>query len=97
MSILFLQKNLERTGINMSEQFMFLPVALLNQNSETAIRKCNEFTSKHGLLLSEPDIYQLVESRKEALEKSGRSEFGGGVIQKIIIDFADSPYLNQEV
>jgi len=88
---------MERTGINMSEQFMFLPVALLNQHTETAIRKCNDYTTKHGLQLSEPDIHKLVENRKEALERNGRIEFGGGIIQKIIIEFADSPYLYQDV
>ena len=81
----------------MSEQFMFLPVALLNQHTTTAIRQCNEFTAKHGLQLTEPEINQLVENRKEALERSGRIEFGGGVIQKIILEFADSPYLYQDV
>jgi len=80
----------------MSEEFMFLPVAMLNQHTETAIRQCNEFTIKNGLVLSEPEITQLVESRKNALEKSGRIEFGGGVIQKIIMEFADSPYINQD-
>ncbi|MGB4661415.1 MAG: DUF6323 family protein [Mobilitalea sp.] len=80
----------------MSEEFMFLPVAMLNQHTETAIRQCNEFTVKNGLILSEPEIAQLVESRKNALEKSGRIEFGGGVIQKIIMEFADSPYINQD-
>jgi hypothetical protein len=38
-----------------------------------------------------------VENRKEALERNGRIEFGGGVIQKIIIEFADSHYLYQDV
>jgi hypothetical protein len=76
---------------------MFLPVALLNQYTTTAIRQCNDYTAKHGLQLSEPEILQLVENRKEALEQSGRIEFGGGVIQKIIIEFADSPYLYQDI
>jgi hypothetical protein len=81
----------------MSEQFMFLPVALLNQHTTIAIRQCNDFTAKYGLQLSEPEIHQLVENRKEALERTGRIEFGGGVIQKIIIEFADSHYLYQDV
>lgn len=80
----------------MNDQFMFLPVALLNQQTETAIQKCNEATKKYGLQLSEPEIHLLAENRKEALEKSGRIEFGGGVIQKIILEFSDSPYLMQE-
>lgn len=81
----------------MSDQFMLLPVALLNQHMATAIKKCNEFTTKYGLQLSDTEIRDLVESRKEALEKSGRIEFGGGILQKLIIEFADSPYIYQEV
>jgi hypothetical protein len=38
----------------------------------------------------------LVENRKETLEKNGRVEFGGGVLQKIILEFMDSPYLIQD-
>lgn len=80
----------------MRDQFMFLPVAMLSQQSVMEIRKCNEVTARYGMQLSEPEILQLVESRKEALEQSGRIEFGGGVIQKLIMEFVDSPYLYQE-
>lgn len=80
----------------MSEQFMFLPVALLNQQMMTEIRNCNDFTSKYSLQLSDADIHELVENRKEALANTGRIEFGGGIIQKIIIEFADSPYIYQD-
>lgn len=81
----------------MSNQFLFLPVALLNKNMMTAIRKCNDFTVNFNLMLSDTEIQELVEHRKEALDKNGRIEFGGGVMQKIIMEFADSPYLYQDV
>ncbi len=81
----------------MSNQFLFLPVALLNKNMITAIRKCNDFTVNFNLLLSDTEIQELVEHRKEVLDKNGRIEFGGGVMQKIIMEFADSPYLYQDV
>lgn len=80
----------------MSDQFMFLPVSLLNQYVLTEIRKCNDYTEKYGLQLSDTDIHELVENRKEALEKNGRIEFGGGMIQKIILEFSDSPYIFQD-
>jgi hypothetical protein len=75
---------------------MLLPIALLNQQTAADVRRCNDLTQKYGLQLSEPEILLLVENRKDALEKSGRVEFGGGVIQKIIMEFADSPYLYQD-
>jgi hypothetical protein len=81
---------------DMADQFMFLPVALMNRQTIIELQKCNDYTVRYGLQLTAQDIYELVESRREALEKNGRIEFGGGVIQKIIMEFADSPYLNQE-
>lgn len=81
----------------MNDPFLFLPMTLLNQHIITEVKKCNDDTIQYGLQLSEQDINSLVESRKEALQLSGRIEFGGGVIQKIITEFADSPYLHQQI
>jgi hypothetical protein len=80
----------------MSEQFMLLPVVLINQQMVTEIHRCNNYTEKYGLQLTDTDIHELVENRRETLEKNGRIEFGGGVIHKIIVEFADSPYINQD-
>ncbi len=80
----------------MNDLFMLLPVSLLNQHMITEVRKCNDYSSKYGLLLTEEDINTLVIHRKESLQQSGRIEFGGGVIQKLILEFADSPYINQD-
>jgi hypothetical protein len=35
----------------------------------------------------------LVETRSISLQESGRIEFGSGVIEKIIKEFCDSPYI----
>ena len=75
---------------------MFFPAALLNRQVVTEIQRCNDYTIRYGLQLSDEDIHELAESRSEALERCGRIEFGGGVIQKLILQFADSSYLNQE-
>jgi hypothetical protein len=34
------------------------------------IKKCNEYTSKYGLILSDNQINNLLERRKETLEKT---------------------------
>ena len=60
------------------------------------IRECNAFSSKFGLVLSETEITDLVNSRAEALRASGRIEFGGGILPKLIKAFCDSPYIEQE-
>lgn len=81
----------------MEERFMLLPVAAMNHQLTAELRKCNDFTEKYGLQLSEEQINALAEHRKDTLESSGRIEFGGGVMQKIIMEFADSPYLYQDI
>ena len=58
------------------------------------VMKCNELTGRFGLQLNETQALMLVETRSFALKENGRIEFGGGVIDKIINEFCDSPYLS---
>lgn len=60
------------------------------------IKKCNEFTNKYGLILSDAQIESLMEKRIDILKNTGRIEFRNGIIDKIIKEFCDSPYINQE-
>ena len=60
------------------------------------IKKCNEYTSKYGLVLSDNQISNLLERRKETLKETGRVELRVGIIDKLIKEFCDSPYINQE-
>lgn len=60
------------------------------------IKKCNEYTNKYGLILSDNQISNLLERRKETLKETGRIEFREGIIDKLIKEFCDSPYINQE-
>lgn len=60
------------------------------------IKKCNEFTNKYGLILSDTQIESLIEKRIDILKNTGRIEFRTGIIDKIIKEFCDSPYINQE-
>lgn len=60
------------------------------------IKKCNEYTSKYGLILLDNQISNLLERRKETLKETGRIELREGIIDKLIKEFCDSPYINQE-
>lgn len=80
----------------MMNSFMLLPVSLQVKQRTEIIKKCNDYSMQYGLLLSEEEIHELIKNHREVLQKSGRIEFGGGVLQKIIIEFMDSPYINQE-
>lgn len=68
---------------------------LLEQQIFNDIFKCNELTVEYGLKLHEEDVNEIVTTRNVALKKSGRIEFNGQIINKIIITFCDSPYISQ--
>ena len=68
---------------------------LLERQVFNDISKCNELTSEYGLILSEEDVKEIIVTRNVALEKSGRIEFNGQIINKINITFCDSPYISQ--
>lgn len=61
-----------------------------------ALAACNDFTVKYGLMLSESQLLQLDEARRETLRVNGRVEFSGGVLKKLIYAFCDSPYVQQQ-
>ena len=57
------------------------------------IAECAAFTAPLGLVLSPGDIAAVEESRQEALKSSGRVEFSGGIMKKLITAFYTSPYI----
>lgn len=78
----------------MSFEIMSISTSIMQKQAVEEIEKCNKFTAKFGLMLSHSDAVELVETRANALKSSGRVEFGGGVIDKIIWEFCDSPYIS---
>ena len=79
----------------MDNNFMLIPAVIINKLVILEIINCNEITSRYGLILSQAKAKELVETRAEALSNNGRIEFAGGVINKLIIKFCDSPFLSQ--
>lgn len=69
---------------------------LSNQTRIAEITKCNEYSEKFGLILSDTDIKLIVAERKRALRKQQRVEFGSGIIPKLIFAFCDSDFIEQE-
>lgn len=68
---------------------------LLEKQAFNDIFNCNELTAEYGLMLNEEGIKEIIKTRNVALEKSGRIEFNGQIINKIITTFCDSPYISQ--
>ena len=60
------------------------------------VRECNVYSSRFGLILREDEIAELVQGLPEALRASGRIEFGGGILPKLIRAFCDSPFIERE-
>ncbi|MDV4149587.1 DUF6323 family protein [Clostridium sp. AL.422] len=79
----------------MNEIINFFQDDLSVRSLSNEILKCNEHTIDYGLKLSEHDVQDIIKTRKIALEKSGRIEFNGQIINKMIEKFCDSPYISQ--
>lgn len=67
---------------------------LIQQQAASELLHLNDYTARFGLLLTPEQAAELVETRSHALSQNGRIEFGGGVLDKIIQRFCDSPYLH---
>lgn len=78
----------------MSFEIISISSSLSQKPAVAEIEKCNDFTAQYGLTLSHGDAVELVETQGIALKNNGRLEFGGGVIDKIIREFCDSPYIS---
>ena len=76
---------------------LFLEIVNKKKQTEIAnIKTCNEYIKKYGIVLSDNQIVNILERRKEILKETGRVELREGIIDKLIKEFCDSPYLNQE-
>ena len=68
--------------------------ALQERQTLEALEHCNELTAPLGLHLSLAEMEDLARARGKALRDSGRVEFGGGILPRLIQAFYDSPWLD---
>jgi hypothetical protein len=78
----------------MGFELVFFNSSIIEKQAVDRILECNEQTSMYGLVLTKDDAVSLVETRNHSLNANGRVEFGGGVINKVIQEFCDSPFLS---
>lgn len=72
---------------------------LINQRKEleiSKIKQCNQISIKYGLSLSDEQIENIIQRRIDTLKDIKRIEFKESVIDKIIKEFCDSPYIFQD-
>lgn len=65
----------------------------IKKQAISAVEKCNDLSAAYGLVLNRNEIVELVETRFNTLVANGRLEFGGGVIEILIREFSDSPFI----
>lgn len=70
--------------------------SIIQKQAVNEIIKCNDFTENFGLILTHDQAVELFETRSYALKANRRIEFGGGVIDKIIKEFCNSPYISMD-
>lgn len=71
-------------------------VLLQQQNQLGKVLDTNKVTEQFGLVLSEQDAELILEERKNVLKKQRRVEFGEGIVARIIYEFCDSEFIDQE-
>ncbi len=77
----------------MNQLVLFNPAMMRQKLTVDEIIKCNDVTCYYGLDLTAKEARQLVEAQTETLLRHGRVEFTGGIIQKLILTFCNSPFL----
>lgn len=71
-------------------------MVLLQQHNQLGqVLKLNRDTEKYGLVLSEQDAMMILKERENSLREQRRIEFGEGIISKIIYEFCDSDFIDQ--
>lgn len=68
--------------------------SLMKNYDLSHILRCNDTTKNFGLVLTQKEATHLVEVRGQSLKKNGRFEFNTGIIEKIIQEFCDSPFIS---
>ena len=76
----------------MEQNWMML---LQQQNQLAKVVETNRVTQQYGLSLSEQEAQLIVAERSHALRESRRVEFGEGIMPKIIYEFCDSDFIDQ--
>ncbi len=66
-----------------------------SENPE-ALMQYNDVTGRYGLSLTEREAVSLLRAQAGALKETGRIAFSGGIIEKLILAFCDSPYLTRD-
>lgn len=80
----------------MDALILCLPTELQVAVTQRELERSRETLTRYGLSLSDTAVRELAARHADALRETGRVEFGGGILPKLLTTFASSPYLEQE-
>ena len=81
---------------NANFELVTINSALMEKQIVDEILDCNEETKQYGLVFNEKQALALAQTRTSALKENKRIEFKGGIVEKLILSFEDSPYISQD-
>lgn len=70
--------------------------SLMERQVTDKILACNKEIRKYGLVLTEQQALALTQTRTDALTDNKRIELNGGIVDKLILAFCDSPYIEKD-
>lgn len=62
----------------------------------TKLVVCNDKTEQFGLTMTEQEANELIVCRNESLKRYNRVEFGNGILDRLVYEFCDSQYIDQQ-
>lgn len=81
---------------NLDVSLAALSSSLMEQQTADRILACNEETGKYGLVLTGQQALALVQTRTNALKESRRVEWKDSMVDRLILAFCDSPYIEKD-
>ncbi len=70
-------------------------ILLQRENQLEKMLETNQASGRFGLILTKEDAELILEERKHSLQEQKRVEFGEGIVPKIIYEFCDSDFIDQ--
>ncbi|MDD3192595.1 MAG: DUF6323 family protein [Oscillospiraceae bacterium] len=70
--------------------------SFMERKTANKILACNEEGGKYGLVLTEQQALALAQTRTNALNENKRIELNGGIVDKLILAFCNSPYIEKD-
>lgn len=71
-------------------------MALLWQGGLEPVLETNQVSGRFGLALTKTDAELILKERTQVLKDQKRVEFGEGIVPKLIYEFCDSDYIDQD-